>query len=72
MRRKQFSKSMTIMVPPGFPAAIATAARAQCSTPSEFVRQAVLERLRKSGAPFVPEANMGTTGRSRLPVSEVA
>jgi hypothetical protein len=63
--RVSFSEVVTFRAPVGFTAALARAAARDLTSPSEFTRRALLDRLREAGVP-VPVPGEETEWREVL------
>jgi hypothetical protein len=67
---RRFPEAVRVRVPRGFPAAVEMAARLQLTSPSEYLRRAVLHALRADGVHLdadgrVETADTGATNKAR-------
>jgi hypothetical protein len=48
-KRRRYTEVLAVRCPASFPPAVERAADQACTTPAEYTRRALLERLRKDG-----------------------
>jgi hypothetical protein len=53
---------MRVRVPRGLPAAVQAAASRQCTTPSDFVRRAIVQAVKRAGVELCPDGRIELGG----------